>query len=184
MKIFAQTERFILREILLTDIDGMFQLHSDPEVHRFLGNKTVKSIEETLNLINLVRKKYLEVGVGRWAIIDKKSNDFIGWSGLDLVTENINNHQNYYDLGYRLSRKYWGKGIATETAVASLEYAFKILGANQVYARADSENLASDKVLRKVGLTFVETFDLDGVKHNWYKIERNDFEKHSLDFLS
>jgi len=46
MKIFVETERLILREILPTDIYGMFELHSDPAVHRFLGNKTVKSKEE------------------------------------------------------------------------------------------------------------------------------------------
>jgi len=54
MKIFVETERLILREILPTDIDGMFELHSDPEVHRFLGNKTVTSKEETINIINAV----------------------------------------------------------------------------------------------------------------------------------
>lgn len=117
------------------------------------------------------------MGVGRWAIIDKNTNNFIGWTGLELVTELINNHKNYYDLGYRIIRKYWGQGIATETAIASLEYAFEKLKTNEVFARADSENIGSDKVLKKVGLKFIETFDLDGIKHNWYKIDRNYYEK-------
>lgn len=177
MKIFAETKRLILREILLTDIDGMFELHSDPEVHRFLGNKTVTSKEETHNLINFVRQQYIDFGVGRWAIIDKNTNNFIGWTGLELVTKLINNHKNFYDLGYRLIRKYWGQGIATETAIASLEYAFEKLKTNEVFARADSENMGSDKVLKKVGIKFIETFDLDGIKHNWYKIDRNYYEK-------
>ena len=177
MKIFAETERLILREILPTDIDGMFELHSDPEVHRFLGNKTVTSKEETINLISFVRQQYVDLGIGRWAIIDKKTNNFMGWTGLEYVTELINSHKDYYDLGYRLIRKYWGQGIATETAIVSLEYAFNKLNADEVFARADSENIGSDKVLKKVGLKFIESFDLDGIKQNWYRIERNDYEK-------
>lgn len=177
MKIFAETERLILREILPTDIDGMFELHSDPEVHRFLGNKTVKSKEETHKLINFVRQQYIDFGIGRWAIIDKQTNNFIGWTGLEFVTEQINSHKDYFDLGYRLIRKYWGQGIATETAIASLEYAFDKLNADEVIARADSENIGSNKVLEKVGLKFIERFDLNGIKHNWYRIGRNDYEK-------
>ena len=150
MKIFTETERLNLREILPTDIDGMFELHSDPEVHRFLGDQTVTSKEQTINIINFIRQQYIDYGVGRWAIIDKNTKNFIGWTGLEFVTESINNHKNFYDLGYRLIRKYWGQGIATETAFASLEYAFGKLNADKVFARADSENIRSHKVLKKV----------------------------------
>lgn len=177
MKIFAETKRLILREILPTDVEGMFELHSDPEVHRFLGNKTVSSKEETIAIINFVRQQYLDYGTGRWAIIDKNTHDFMGWTGLQFVPHVINKHQNYYDLGYRLIKKFWGQGIATETAFASLQYAFDQLKVNEVYAIADCENAGSNKILKKIGLQFIETFDLDGVKHNWYKIEKAAFEK-------
>ncbi|MEO5943589.1 MAG: GNAT family N-acetyltransferase [Ferruginibacter sp.] len=176
MKIFAETKRFILREILPTDIDGMFELHSDPEVHKYLGNKTVTSKEQIIDIINFVRKKYIDNGIGRWAIIDKKTNEFIGWTGLDFVTEETNRHINYYDLGYRLNKRFWGQGIATETALASLEYAFNILNVNEVFARADCENTGSNRVLKKTGLKFIEIFDHEGVRHNWYKIDRKEFE--------
>lgn len=176
MKTFAETERLILREILPTDINGMFELHSNPEVNRYLGNKIVTSKEETMSLINFVRQQYIDLGIGRWAIIDKKTNHFIGWTGLEFVSEQINNHRNYYDLGYRLIRRYWGQGIATEAAFASLEYAFDKLNTDQVFARADSENVGSNNVLKKVGLNFIETFDLDGIKHNWYRIDKKEFE--------
>jgi RimJ/RimL family protein N-acetyltransferase len=177
VKIITETERLIIREMLLTDVDEMYELHSDPEVHRFLGNKTVTSKEQVIDLINFVRKQYVDYGVGRWAITDKKTNDFIGWTGLEYVTELTNNHKNYYDLGYRLIKKYWGQGIATETAYASLHYAFDKLNADEVFARADSKNIGSSRVLEKVGLRFIETFDHDGVKHNWYKIDKKEFEK-------
>ena len=175
MKIFVETERFILREILSTDVDGLFELDSDSQVHRYLGNKPVSQKDQIVETINFIRKQYFDNGIGRWAIIDKKTNNFIGWTGLKFVTETTNNHNNFYDLGYRLIKKYWGQGIATETAFASLEYAFNQLNTNEVYAMSDCENFASNKILKKVGLRYIETFDLDGVNHNWYKIERSDY---------
>lgn len=180
MKIFAETERLILREILPTDVEGMYQLDADPDVHKYLGNKPVTSREQTVEVINFIRQQYIDNGIGRWAIIDKKSHEFLGWTGLKLVTDETNHHKNYYDLGYRLIKKYWGKGIATESAFASLEYAFDKLDAKEVYAMADCENNGSNNILKKVGLDFIETFDLDGTKHNWYKIDKPGFENKKL----
>jgi len=176
MKVFAETDRFFLREILPTDIDGMFELDSDSEVHRYLGNKPVTDKDQIVALINFIRQQYIDNGIGRWAIIDKKTNGFIGWTGLKFVTDLTNNHKHYYDLGYRLIKKYWGQGIGTETAIASLDYAFDKLNADKVYAMADCENVGSNKILKKVGLKFIETFDFDGISHNWYKIERAEYE--------
>lgn len=176
MKIFIETERLILREILPTDIDGMFELDSDPEVHRYLGNKPVTDREQIVNAINFIRQQYIDNGIGRWAIVNKKTNAFIGWTGLKFATDLTNNHKNYYDLGYRLIKKYWGQGIATETATASLKYAFEQLKADEVYAMADCENRSSNKILEKVGLNFIEKFDLDGTEHNWYKIAKKEFK--------
>lgn len=172
MKIFAETERFILREILLSDVDGFFELDSDPDVHKYLGNNPINSKSQTIDAINLIRAQYSTNGIGRWAIIDKKTNKFIGWTGFKLITNETNHHKNYYELGYRLTKKYWRQGIATETALASLEYAFIKLDKKEVHAIADSENKGSNKFLNKIGFTFIETFDLDGIKHNWYKIDR------------
>lgn len=180
MNIIAETERLIIRELLPTDIDGMFELDSDPEVHRYLGNEPVTDKKQALEVIHFIRQQYVDNGIGRWAIIDKKTNDFVGWTGLKFVTELTNNHKNFYDLGYRLIKRYWGKGIASETALISLSYAFDILHASEVYAMADCENDGSNKILNKTGFTFIETFDLDGVRHNWYKIDKTDFESRSL----
>lgn len=176
MNIFKETERFILREILPTDVDGMFELDSDPDVHRYLGNKPVTDKSQIVDIIQFIRRQYLDNGIGRWAIIDKKTNEFIGWTGLKYVTDLINKHQNYYDLGYRLRKKYWGQGIATETAVASLEYAFESLNLDKVYAAASCENEASNKILRKIGFHLTETFYFEDIRCNWYEMDRLRYE--------
>lgn len=170
MKSIVETKRYILREILESDVDGLFAVDSDPEVNRYLGNKPVKDKEQQLNIIKFIRQQYIDNGIGRWAIIDKNTNEFIGWTGLKWITEPINNKKHYFDLGYRLNQKHWGKGIATETALASLEYAFNSLNADKVIGIADCENAASNRILQKVGMKFVESFDLEGTLHNWYEI--------------
>ena len=176
MRIFTQTTRLLLREMLHTDIDGMFELDNDPEVHRYLGNNPIQTREQAAEMIESIRQQYVTNGIGRWAVIDKQTNAFLGWAGLKLITDKTNKHINYLDVGYRLIKKYWGQGFATEAAQASVKYAFNEMQAPAVYAITDSNNAASHHVLLKVGLHYIETFEYHGFTHNWYKIERKAFK--------
>src|SRR5689334_14285347 len=109
MKIFLETERLLLRELLPTDEAAMFAMDSDPEVHRYLGNKPVQKREQSRELIAFVRQQYVDNGIGRWAVVEKETGDFVGWSGLKLAPGPTNGRTNYYDLGYRFLRRYWGR---------------------------------------------------------------------------
>jgi len=171
MKIFAETERVILRELVETDDIGMFELDADPEVHRYLGNKPLTTIEQSQKEIGFIRQQYIDFGIGRWAVIEKTTGNFLGWSGLKLNTKEVNKHSHFYDIGYRLIKKFWGKGYATESAIAALDYGFNELNLQTIYGMADVENTGSNKVLKKIGLTYMETFDYSGILHNWYKME-------------
>lgn len=175
MKKIIETERFYLREILPTDVDGLFELDSDADVHRYLGNNPVNNKNQIVDVISFIRQQYIDNGIGRLAIIEKESNGFVGWAGLKLITETTNNNIDFYDLGYRLIKKYWNKGIGTEVASATLKYAFDELNLTEVYAMADCDNVGSNKILKKIGFDFIETFDLDEIQHNWYKIERENY---------
>ncbi len=95
MKIITETERLIIREIETSDTDDMLELHSVPEVHRYLGNKTITSREGIIDAINNLKKQYADFGVGRWAMINKKIDEFIGWTGFQFVTESINKHKDF-----------------------------------------------------------------------------------------
>lgn len=180
MKIITETERFLLRELLPEDADALFELDADPEVHRYLGNNPVTEKKQIEEAISFIRQQYKDNGIGRWAIVDKETGEFIGWGGLKFVTEPTHNHCNYYDLGYRLLRKHWGKGIGTEVAKASLDFAFDILNTETVFAMTDCGNKASDNILRKVGMCFIETFDLDGTPHNWYRLDKAEFYRQKM----
>jgi ribosomal-protein-alanine N-acetyltransferase len=172
MEIFAETERLILRELLPTDRNGLFAVDSDPDVNIYLGNNPVKTIEQTDDIIKFIRKQYVDNGIGRWAMIEKSTNNFIGWAGLKLIKELTNNRIDYYDLGYRLNKSYWGKGFATEAAKATLKYGFNTLNLNEIYAITDSKNIASRNVIEKVGLKYKETFIYCDTDHDWFEIQK------------
>lgn len=170
MKTSIETERLLLRELLPADDAGMFELDSNPEVHIYLGNNPVKSIEEVQEAIVNIRQQYLENGIGRWAVILKETGEFIGWSGLKLE-KNVNGHETFYDLGYRFIQKHWGKGYGYESAKAFVDFGFNEMKLSVINAYADFNNLGSRKILEKVGMHFVNTFEEDGVQEAWYEIK-------------
>lgn len=171
MEIFAETDRLLLREIVPADLPGMYALDSDPEVHRYLGGKPVQHPEESRQLIDFIRQQYRVNGIGRWAVIEKATGQFTGWSGLKLITEPIYGRTNYYDLGYRFIRQYWGRGFASESAKAALDYGFAALRLKEICGMAEAGNLASQNVLQKAGLRYEETFDYEGKQMHWYRMK-------------
>lgn len=123
-----ETERLLLRELRATDLEGMFELDANPNVHRYLGNKPIKTKAEAKKILDSVKQQYADRGIGRFAVIEKATGDFIGWSGIRLNTEyNMNGFTKYYDVGYRLIERYWGKGYATESGKAAVHYAFNTM---------------------------------------------------------
>ncbi len=170
-----ETERLILRAFLPTDDEAMFELDSDPLVHKYLGNNPVKTIEQSREVIKKVQQQYIDNGIGRWAAIEKASGAFIGWSGLKLNTEMENNQINFYDVGYRLIPKYWGKGYATESARAAIKYGFEEMQLSEIIGTVNIENNASQKALEKCGLQYVESFQWHDIPCHWLKITREEW---------
>jgi ribosomal-protein-alanine N-acetyltransferase len=166
-----QTSRCILRELKPSDASGMFELDSDPLVHRYLGNNPITSLDEAKGVIEFVRRQYAENGIGRWALIHRDSQEFMGWCGLKLNTEPLNGYTDYYDLGYRLIPRYWGQGFASEAGAAALVYGFRQLKSETVYAAAHTGNAASNRVLTKLGFEQTGTFQYDGEPCYWYELQ-------------
>ncbi len=171
MKNPIETDRLLLRELLLSDADGMFELDSNPKVHLFVGNNPVKNIEESIEYIHFVQKQYKDFGTGRWAVILKETNEFLGWSGIKFITDEINGHKNFYEIGYRFIEKHWGKGYATEAGKAFVNYAFNEMKVDALYAYADAGNENSRKILEKLGLHYVNSFEYEGETEVWYEIK-------------
>jgi ribosomal-protein-alanine N-acetyltransferase len=169
MKTSIETERLLLRELEPSDDAGMFELDSSAEVHRYLGNKPVTDIEQSREYIRNIRQQYIDNGIGRWAVILKETKEFIGWAGIKLE-RNVNGHSEFYDLGYRFIERHWGKGYATESAKAFIDYGFNDMNLKVINAYTSIENKGSQNTLQKCGLQLMNVFTYEGEPELWYEI--------------
>ena len=162
-----ETKRLLIRKFESKDFKQLYNLDSNPLVHKYLYNSPMKSYGEAKEYIQAQLNQYENYGVGRLAVLDKKNN-FIRWAGLKFSDSMINNKTNFYDLGYRLKPNHWGKRIATEASKAILDY-YKNL--KNICGIASVENIASNKVLIKSGLIYVNKFidPINGKFDNWYE---------------
>ena len=172
---FLETERLIIRPITLEDTFEFFEMDSQPEVHTYLRDKPLKTIDEALNLLNSIRLQYRKFGIGRVAVIEKNTFRFIGWTGFKFIEESYNNHSKYLDFGYRLKKEAWDKGYATEAAKACIKYYEEALKHFKIHAMTHKNNEASRNVLQKVGFEISDEFILEGsnIKCYWYDLKKD-----------
>ena len=175
LQFYIETERLILRDFLETDQADLFELDSDPEVHRYLGNRPVKTTDEIKTVIQMVRQQYLDNQIGRWMMVEKATGNVLGWAGLKYIGNTMNSTAHFYDVGYRLKQKHWGKGYATEAAQAALTYGFNQMNLKEIIGITAIENQASANILKKIGLQFVHQFEEDGLQGTWFKITADEW---------
>jgi ribosomal-protein-alanine N-acetyltransferase len=166
MKQIIETDRLILRELNIGDAKSFYELNLNPNVVKYTGDKAFANISEAQNFLKNY-EDYETNGFGRWAVIDKSNGEFLGWCGLKYVKE-----INETDIGFRFFEEYWNKGFATESAKVCLNYGFEKLNLQTIIGRAMAENLASIKVLEKLGLTYEKEFNFDEHKGLIYRIKK------------
>jgi RimJ/RimL family protein N-acetyltransferase len=171
MNLLLETERLILREMLPSDAVALFEMDSNPMVHQYLWNKPLTDISEVYQYIEKVRNQYLENNIGRFVVVLKETNELIGWAGLKYNTEIVNNKVGFYDIGYRLNEKFWGKGFASEASFAWLDYGFNVMKIKIMEAAAHTDNIASNRILQKIGLEMTEKYFEDDISWNWYELK-------------
>ena len=169
MNIVKETERLILREFDISDAQTFYELNLDEEVMRYTADKVFASVDESAYLIRNY-KEYKKNGYGRWTVVLKESNEILGWCGLKYI-ESVQE----VDLGYRLHKKYWNKGFATEASKASLAIGFEQYGLDLIVGRTMKENAASIKVLEKTGMTYWKDFDFEEHPGVYYRIYKKDY---------
>ena len=168
--IITETNRLTLREFKFEDAENLYNLNSDQEVIKYTGDKAFQSILEAKIFIQNY-DAYSKYGYGRWAVELKTTKQFIGWCGLKYIPS-----LNETDIGFRLIKDFWEKGYATEAAKASLEFAFNVLKMEAIVGIAMKENIASIKVLEKIGMVFWKEFIFDEHPGLYFKIEKGDFK--------
>lgn len=177
MKFHVETDRLILREWREEDAPGLLKLNSNPEVIKYLHMEPMKNMEEALEDVKWVTDQYLKNKIGRWIMLEKATGKFMGWTGLKIEDMEMNGHHDFYDVGYRMLPEFWGKGYATESAIASVKYGFEELKLEKINAAAHSENIGSRRVLQKAGFKELETFPIFDFQAYWYEITKEEYFK-------
>ncbi|WP_217255153.1 GNAT family N-acetyltransferase [Streptomyces sp. AC602_WCS936] len=141
------TARLRLRPFTAADADPLFALHSSAYVMRYWDSPPWKERVRSARFIAMCQR-FADEGTGARVAIDRASDGaFVGWCSL---TE-WNPDYRSASLGYCLDDAVWGHGYATEAAHALLQWAFGTLDLNRVQAEADTRNVASARVLEKIG---------------------------------
>ena len=153
---YLETERLILREFTLDDLDDLVELDSDPAVmHHITGGRGTPRSEMADEVLPYWLAFYAQgEGLGFWAAIERSTGDFLGWFHFRPGHDGV-------ELGYRLRRRSWGQGYAAQGSRALIRKGFTDLGVQRVYAEAMAVHTASRRVMEKAGLRYVRTFHAD-----------------------
>lgn len=156
MDLLLETKHLRLRRFTIADTDLLFALDNDSEVMRYINGGTLTprhAIEQEI-LPSFMQHDPVRPGFGFWAAEDKESGAFMGWFCIRPLPKN----PHHAALGYRLVRATWGQGLATEGVRALIRKGFSELALERVVATTYEHNIASRRVMEKVGMSLVRRF--------------------------
>ena len=161
-KTFLQTERVRLVEITKEDIPLLMDLDSDPEVMKHLTGgrpSTQEEVQAGMNRILKVVEKY-QYKFGFWLAYLKETDEFMGWFLFRPGKKTPDDDKNI-ELGYRLKKKHWGQGYATEVSLALVALGLEKYKLDSIFAITLKANTASQNVMKKIGMTWVTDYTED-----------------------
>jgi [ribosomal protein S5]-alanine N-acetyltransferase len=170
------TERLGLRRWRQTDIDPFAKINSDEAVMKYFPATLSRS--ETIAMIQRIGDHFEKNGFGLYAVEEKKSGAFIGFTGFSIPS-----FESFFtpcvEIGWRYQKESWGRGLATEAAQACLQHGFNVLGFQQIFSFTSAINLPSEKVMKRIGMKKTGEFDhpkLDKAnrlcRHVLYRIDK------------
>lgn len=148
MKYLLESERLILRWFIPEDFELSRHLDIDEEVKKFIGpaleEDKIKTRFEKAIILGKVQHK-----LGKWMAVEKETGKAIGWFVLTFTEDT-----SLIEIGYRFKKEFWGKGYATEMSKVLLKHGFETCNLEKIIGVTSSENIASQKVLLKIGLRY------------------------------
>lgn len=156
-----ETERLNLRKFTIDDASDMFDYSSEPDVSRYVPWETHKSIKDTTDFLEYILNQYNSGKLAPWAIEYKQNNKVIGT--IDFVAWSTSHYR--AEIGFILSKDYWGKGLIVEAATKVIGFGFDNMELNKIEAPCMVENVQSQRVLQKLGMR------LEGISKEKYFIK-------------
>jgi RimJ/RimL family protein N-acetyltransferase len=168
-----ETERLLLRGWRDEDVEPYSGMCADPEVMRLIGEGSTLTREQSEAQISRFVRHWDERGFGLWALEEKGTGTFVGFAGL-AHQEDWAEGEHKTEVGWRLDRAFWGRGLATEAAKAGVAYGFETLGLERIISIIQLGNTASQRVAEKAGLSPRGETCWRGTPVVWYAIVRRD----------
>jgi len=172
MATILETNRLILRQQVIEDLDALWALYCNPQITKYIpaAPHSYEEAREELEWHMNGHPKYPELGL--WATIHKETGKFIGRCG--LLPWTIDGRREV-EVAYTIAQEYWGQGLATEAACGILDYGFEQLNLTRLICLIDPENSASQRVAEKIGMALekkVDGIDGDNYPTLIYSIDR------------
>ncbi|MGD9317423.1 MAG: GNAT family N-acetyltransferase [Anaerolineae bacterium] len=168
------TPRLVLRAFTTEDVEPMYHILRGEDVLRYFPPMEPPPQERVRKMVSGLLKHWETRGYGLWAVESPSSGQLMGRCGLQWLpdTEEV-------EVDYILGRPFWGQGFATEAARTSLRYGFEELELERVVGIAHVENIASQRVMEKLGMARLEQREFFGIPCYRYAVERSAFEEAS-----
>jgi RimJ/RimL family protein N-acetyltransferase len=170
------TSRLVLRAFTAGDVEPLHHILGGRDVLRYFPNTDPPSRDKVQRLISGHLRHWEERGYGWWAVEPRSKNELIGWSGLTFLPETEE-----VEVAYLLGQAFWGKGLATEAARACVQYGFENVGLESIVGIVHPENIASQRVIEKLGMSFVDQSTYFGMECYRYSMDRSSFDPEAWD---
>jgi ribosomal-protein-alanine N-acetyltransferase len=161
------TAHLYLRPLLAADAQSLHRIYQSEGVLHYFPNPIPPPLEVIQKFLTGQQTHWEKHGYGDWGILPTRARAIIGWAGLQYLPE-----LDETEVGFLLDRPYWGRGYATEAAQASLQFGFAHFNLDHIIALIHPKNLASQRVIEKCGMTYMDTVSLWGIELMRYRIER------------
>jgi RimJ/RimL family protein N-acetyltransferase len=145
-----ESKRLIMRKVTMNDAEDMFAYASNNEVSRYVTWEAHRSLSDTKDFIRFILQNYEDKKIAPWGIEHKESGKLIGT--IDFVSWQVDHHR--AEIGYVLAPEYWGSGLMTEAAQKIIAFGFENMNLVRIQARCFVENLGSERVMQKAGMSF------------------------------
>lgn len=169
-----ETERLLLRQMSIDDLEWLVALRGDANVMRYIGTEGAVSREKTVERLDRYLKCWTEHGLGMFSLRLREIVQPIGWAGLQPLEE-----PGEIEVGYAFGKPAWGLGLATEAARAVVEWGFAERRLNRIVAVATPENTASRRVMDKLGMRYEGIKTRYGQDCAYYSLTPEGFAAHS-----
>lgn len=161
------SERLLLQPFAPADLETLHALWSAPLVRKFLWDDIIIPVEAAQEVISTSQQLFEHKGFGFWNVLSTKGKKHLGFCGLRFIEDTPD-----IEILYGLWPENWGKGYATEAATMVLRFGFEERKLERILAGADSPNIASFRVVERLGMKFFEQTRRNNLEVIYYALTR------------